>query len=128
MIPTSSSGCRCVIAAGAALRSTSSSTGRRENRSQFVFTKARGRDVIFWQSARTAKQARPNVAIPTARAAGQQLEIIVDVHERYPWKFGHQQSTTVRRTLPAGDYAVAFDDRIVAAVERAPPTRRSSTA
>ena len=26
----------------------------RENRSQFVFTKARGRDVIFWQSARTS--------------------------------------------------------------------------
>ena len=90
----------------------------RENRSQFVFTKARGRDVIFWQSARTAKQARPNVAMPTARAAGQQLEIIVDVHERYPWTFGHQQATTVRRTLPAGDYAVAFDGRIVAAVER----------
>ena len=78
----------------------------RENRSQFVFTKARGRDVIFWQSARTAKQARPNVAVPTARAAGQQLEIIVDVHERYPWMFGHQQATTVRRKLPTGDYAV----------------------
>ena len=29
----------------------------RENRSQFVFTKARGRDVIFWQSARTSRQA-----------------------------------------------------------------------
>ena len=41
----------------------------REARSMFVFAKARGRDVIFWQSARTAKQARPNVALPTARAA-----------------------------------------------------------
>lgn len=90
----------------------------RENRSQFVFTKARGRDMIFWQSARTAKQARPNVAVPTARAAGQRLEIIVDVHERYPWTFGHQQATTVRRKLPTGDYAVTLDGRIVAAVER----------
>ena len=45
----------------------------RENRSQFVFTRARGRDVIFWQSARTTRQARPNVAVPTARAAGLQL-------------------------------------------------------
>ena len=31
----------------------------REHRSQFVFTTARGREVIFWQSARTAKQSRP---------------------------------------------------------------------
>src|SRR3954468_9093201 len=90
----------------------------RENRSQFVFTKARGRNVIFWQSARTTRQARPNVTVPTARAAGQQLEIVVDVHERYPWTFGHQQATTVRRALPAGDYAVAVDGVIVAAVER----------
>jgi hypothetical protein len=90
----------------------------RENRSQFVFTKARGRDVIFWQSARTARQARPNVAVPTARAAGRQLEILVDVHERYPWTFGHQQATTRRTKLDAGDYAVAAGDQIVAAVER----------
>jgi ERCC4 domain len=90
----------------------------RENRSQFVFTKARGRDVIFWQSARTTRQARPNVTLPTARAAGQQLEIIIDAHERYPWNFGHQQATTRRRALPAGDYAVEADGAIVAAVER----------
>jgi hypothetical protein len=90
----------------------------RENRSQFVFTKARGRDVIFWQSARTSRQARPNVSLPTARAAGEQLEILVDSHERYPWTFGHQQATTRRRALPAGDYAVELDGSIVAAVER----------
>ena len=90
----------------------------RENRSQFVFTKARGRDVIFWQSARTSRQARPNVTVPTARAAGRQLEIVVDSHERYPWTFSHQQAITVRRALPAGDYAVEVDGRVVAAVER----------
>ena len=90
----------------------------RENRSQFVFTKARGRDVIFWQSARTSRQARPNVSLPTARAAGQLLEILVDSHERYPWTFTHQQASTRRRALPAGDYAVELDGRIVAAVER----------
>jgi hypothetical protein len=99
----------------------------RENRSQFVFTKARGRDVIFWQSARTSRQARPNVAMPTARAAGQQLEILVDVHERYPWTFGHQQATTRRQKLPAGDYAVAVDGAIVAAVERKSLTDLVST-
>jgi ERCC4 domain len=91
----------------------------RENRSQFVFTKARGREVIFWQSARTVKQARPNVTLPTARALGGPLEIIVDAHERYAWNFSHQQATVVRRALPAGDYAVAADDdEIIAVVER----------
>ncbi len=89
----------------------------RENRSQFVFAMARGREVIFWQSARTAKQARP-VSVPTARASGQQLEIIVDSHERYPWTFAHQQASTVRRALHAGDYAVVVDGTVAAAVER----------
>ena len=90
----------------------------REQRSQFVFTRARGREVIFWQSARTAKQARPSVALPTARAAGQVLEILVDSHEQYAWKFERQQAATSRRALPAGDYAVTFGGEIVAAVER----------
>jgi ERCC4 domain len=90
----------------------------RENRSQFVFTMARGREMIFWQSARTAKQARPAVAVPRARASGQVLDIIVDSHETYPWTFSKQQATTSRRALPAGDYAVAVDGRVVAAVER----------
>jgi hypothetical protein len=90
----------------------------RENRSQFVFTRARGREVIFWQSARTARQARPAVSLPTQRASGQVLEIVVDSHERYPWKFSAQQASTVRRALPAGDYAVEADGRVVASVER----------
>ncbi len=90
----------------------------RENRSQFVFTKSRGRDMIFWQSARTARQARPNVSVPRQRASGRILEILVDSHERYAWPFAQQQATTMRRALPAGDYAVAVDGSIVAAVER----------
>jgi hypothetical protein len=90
----------------------------RESRSQFVFANARGREVIFWQSARTSKQARPAVAIPTARAAGQVLEILVDSHERYPWTFSKQQAATRRQALAAGDYAVAVDGQVVAAVER----------
>jgi hypothetical protein len=90
----------------------------RENRSQFVFTQARGREVIFWQSARTARQARPNVTVPKQRASGHVLDILVDSHERYPWKFSAQQATTTRRALTAGDYAVEVDDAIVAAVER----------
>jgi hypothetical protein len=90
----------------------------RESRSQFVFTRARGREMIFWQSARTAKQARPNVAVPRQRAQGRVLEIVVDTHERYAWTFGEQQATTVRRALPAGDYAVEHDGAVVGVVER----------
>lgn len=91
----------------------------RENRSQFVFTKARGRDMIFWQSARTRKQARPNVSTPTARASGfAELTILVDSYERYAWTFPTQQVTTVRRKLTVGDYAVEDTEGIVAAVER----------
>lgn len=90
----------------------------RENRSQFVFTQARGREMIFWQSARTTKQARPNVNLPTARAAGQSLAIVVDSHERYAWDFAGQQATTRRAGLPAGDYGVELDGELVAAVER----------
>ena len=90
----------------------------RENRSQFVFAAARGRDVIFWQSARTTRQARPAAPIPTQRAHGHVLEILVDSHERYPWRFAKQQAETRRAPLRAGDYAVAVDEVIVAAVER----------
>jgi len=91
----------------------------RENRSQFVITVARGRQMIFWQTARTAKQARPRSKPPTARAQGiDRLEIIVDSHERYAWSFSSQQADTRRLALPAGDYGVMTGDRIVAVVER----------
>ena len=64
----------------------------RENRSQLVFTTARGRDAVFWQSPRTRKQARPNVRTPTARAAGiAELQIVVDAHEQYAYRFATQQ-------------------------------------
>ena len=91
----------------------------RENRSQIVFTRARGREMVFWQSPRTRKQARPDVRLPTARAAGiVELEIVVDAHERYPYRFADQQVRTVRRGLACGDYAVSVHETVVAAVER----------
>jgi len=92
----------------------------RENRSQFVATTLRnGRQAIFWQTARTAKQARPGVAVSTARAQGiEEIEILVDSHERYAWSFSGQRATTRRQALPAGDYGVVVDDAVVAVVER----------
>lgn len=90
----------------------------RKNRSQFVIARARGREMIFWQSRQTAKQARPRVAIPTARAHGEILDVVVDSGEKYAYSFGHQQAATVKRKLPIGDYAVFDEDRLVATVER----------
>jgi ERCC4 domain len=91
----------------------------RENRSQLVFTTARGRDVVFWQSPRTRKQARPNVRTPTARAAGiTDLHIVVDTREQYPYRFATQQASTARRALPCGDYGLILDSRLAAVVER----------
>lgn len=92
----------------------------RENRSQFVMTRVRGgREAIFWQSARTTKKARPGVALPTARPSGVSgMEILVDVHERYPWTFGRWPVETTRAPLTVGDYAVRAGERVIAAVER----------
>ncbi len=94
-------------------------TRGRENRSQIVFTTARGRQAVFWQSPRTRKQARPKVSLPSARPAGiADLEIIVDAHERYPYRFAGRSVRTASRGLPCGDYGVAVRGRLVAAVER----------
>jgi hypothetical protein len=95
----------------------------RENRSQLVFTRIQGgREGIFWQSARTTRQARPGIRVPRRRAADlAHLTILVDTRERYPYKFTHQQATTQRQALPAGDYGIAHDGEIVAVVERKSP-------
>jgi len=92
----------------------------RENRSQLVFTRIQGgREGIFWQSARTTRQARPGIRVPRRRAAElAHLTILVDTRERYPYKFTQQQASIERRALPAGDYGIAHEDQIVAVVER----------
>lgn len=93
----------------------------REQRSQIVFTRARGREMVFWQSPRTRKKARPGVRLPTARAAGiAELEIVVDAHERYAYRFAGKPVRTVVRGLACGDYAVTSGQggKLVAAVER----------
>src|SRR5207248_1840888 len=62
---------------------------------------------------------RPNVRTPTARAAGiAELEIVVDSHEQYPYRFSGQQVSTVQRALPCGDYELVLEGKLVASVER----------
>lgn len=91
----------------------------RESRSQLVYTTARGRDVVFWQSPKTTKQSRPGVRTPTARAAGiAELAIVVDAHERYGYTFADKPVTTTRQALPCGDYGLMSNGRLTAVVER----------
>jgi hypothetical protein len=92
----------------------------KESRSQFVITAVKGgRQAIFWQTSRTAKQARPRVPGPTARAQGlADLDIVVDSGERYAWTFSDHQVTTRRERLPVGDYGVLVDGALVGVVER----------
>ncbi len=101
----------------------------RENRSQFVLTYVRGgREAIFWQTARTTKQARPHGRPSLARAGGREtFEIVVDAHERYAWTFRELPVTTRKQALAAGDYGVYLDEALVASVERKSLEDLSST-
>jgi hypothetical protein len=52
------------------------------SRSQFVFTEARGRPAIWWQTQKTAQAANPGARIPRGRSAGA-LTIAIDTREKY---------------------------------------------
>lgn len=89
------------------------------NRAQFVFTELKKRPVIFWQTAKVVRTARPGVRVPTRKASGLgRLHIDVDTRERYPYKFPGRAVDTGRMALRVGDYGVRVGDEIVAAVER----------
>ena len=92
----------------------------RENRSQFVFTRLKGgREGIFWQTSKTVGGIRPGLRVPTRRASAvEALTILKDTRERYGYRFATQQAVLDTQPLPAGDYGVAIDGRVVASVER----------
>jgi len=96
----------------------------RNNRSQFIFTeplanRKNGRPMIFWQTARTARRARPGQRAPMRRASGMHtLSIDVDSRERYAYRFAKPGVELVRTALPCGDYAIRTGERLLAAVER----------
>ncbi len=88
----------------------------RENRSQIVFTQPNagrpgGRPMIFWQTARTARRARPGQRVPTRRASDlATMTIVVDTRERYPYRFAGRAVECERLALRVGDYAVRAGD------------------
>jgi hypothetical protein len=91
----------------------------RQSRSQFVFTQIKGREAIFWQTQKTARAANPGGRIPRRRSITNQVTIVVDTRERYPYRFARQGATMTRAAVTAGDYAVlAPDGTILATVER----------
>ena len=90
----------------------------RLTRSQFVFTEARGRPAIFWQTRNAARAADPGARIPRARALTAGFTIAVDTRERYPYRFAGRDVTTERAALPAGDYAVLAATDPIVSVER----------
>lgn len=87
-------------------------------RSQFVFTQVRGRPAIFWQTQKTARASNPGGRIPRGRTLDEDVTIIIDTRERYPFRFAGRAARTERMALPAGDYAVLVDGAVIASVER----------
>ena len=61
-------------------------------RSQFVFTNARGRPAVWWQTQKTAQSANPGARVPRGRSTGP-LVVAVDNREKYGWKFAGRQLT-----------------------------------
>jgi hypothetical protein len=86
-------------------------------RAQFVFTQARGRAVIFWQTAKAAANARPGLRVP--HRPGQAIDrIAIDTRERYGYAFKGRDVKLERIALRAGDYAAFLDGTMIALVER----------
>jgi hypothetical protein len=86
-------------------------------RAQFVFTHARGRPMIFWQTAKAAANARPGLRVP--QRSGRALDrIVIDTRERYGYGFKGRDVKLERLALRAGDYAAFLDATMIAVVER----------
>ncbi len=86
-------------------------------RSQFIFTTARGRSAIFWQTQAAARRSNPGGRVPSGRVPAP-IEIEIDTRERYPYRFSGRVATTTRAALAAGDYGVRADGVLAASVER----------
>ena len=86
-------------------------------RAQFVFTQARGRAMIFWQTAKSAANARPGLRVPQ-RSKRVVERIAIDTRERYGYGFKGLDVPVERVALRSGDYAAFIGDEAVAVVER----------
>ncbi|MDQ3366560.1 MAG: ERCC4 domain-containing protein [Myxococcota bacterium] len=90
----------------------------RQDRSQFVFTEAKGRAMIFWQTRIVAMKANPGGRVPQRRALAAGFTIHVDTREKYPFRFAGRDVVIERTAVVAGDYGIRDGDRWLAVVER----------
>lgn len=90
----------------------------RQDRSQFVFTEARGRSMIFWQTRTVAMKANPGGRVPQRRALAAGFTIHVDTREKYAFRFARRGVAIEHVAVVAGDYGVRDGERWLAVVER----------
>lgn len=75
--------------------------------------------MTFWQTARTARRARPGQRVPARRASElERLTIEVESRECYPYRFAGRPVERCRRALPVGDYGDRASERLIACVEK----------
>jgi hypothetical protein len=86
-------------------------------RSQFVFTMARGRPAVWWQTQKTVRGGNPGARVPRGRLS-HPLTVAIDTREKYGWKFSGRDVQIERRTMPSGDYGLVRDGAVIAVVER----------
>ncbi len=70
---------------------------------------------VFFRTERGIRAHRSGGRVEL-RAMPENLEVVVDSAERYPWRF--PGATQARRRLASGDYALVQDGLVLAAVER----------
>ena len=70
---------------------------------------------IFWITQSAMKMRGAGAYIPQG-GKKEQMEIIIDKRERYPYKFAN--ALTRRENLPVGDYALIKDKKIIAVAEK----------
>lgn len=94
----------------------------REKRCDFLFLKRPDRggrapsyEQIFWQTQSSMRQRRPRVRLTRPRRHDAYV-VRIAPDEKYPWQF--PGAVTERGRVPAGDYALVEEERILAIVER----------
>ncbi|KQC14575.1 MAG: hypothetical protein APR63_13870 [Desulfuromonas sp. SDB] len=69
---------------------------------------------IFWRTQTGLASRKPSAYVsPVVKS---KLNILIDINEKYPWNFTGCSIKKIK--LPAGDYALEFEDEIKAVVER----------
>ncbi len=65
------------------------------------------------QTAQSQHRSKSRLSLQPAKTP---FKVVIDSGERYPWKFPKAEEE--RRKLPAGDYALVYEDKILSVVER----------